>query len=502
MGVKITINGYQFNGATYSVQEDATPLAAGDSTGGVGTFDITVPRPDPDAHLSQGKRLLADYGPDFFLETEAYISDSSRGAVVGTVRSVSRNDEDGSLTFTCVTRLDLLNIYNVQAKPYIGTLGGAIDYYFSLADVTSGFVVDPEVASRSVTYPGWSGELWYHLKLVCAAQDCEITLINGTITFRAVRGVQVVRGRDLTRNAERRIDTIAQAVEVYNYNNRRITNELVYPTRGWDGSLEVLNVNAGEVAEYQLELSASVSSIQTPTMVENVGPDYKASSVYTIVANDGLPIPPALWSRHGGKVQITINPDTTSLTVKLFGAVGIPTVEGEFATNFSLALASDTTSNRYSTLRIVGSGVAFDKQVTRIRTGVPPEKTATEVGVTIDNPFLSGVDETYRAGTRAAKQFSGANPTLSGSVIALTRNGDDPVIGNVQGARVYDRRSHRWFRVRTGTTTRESIDFQADDDFTIGDMMDAWGGRTYAQIASEFPNFTYRQLDAAGWKSA
>src|SRR5690606_11121151 len=114
-----------------------------------------------------------------------------------------------------------------------------------------------------------------------------------------------------------------------------------YPPGGWSPDVEILNVNAGEIAEYTLELSASVSAIQTPTMLTSVTPEHATSSVYTIVANDGLPVTEALWSSRGGSLIVRINPDTQSLTIRMRGATGVPLSTGGAATNFLVALASD-----------------------------------------------------------------------------------------------------------------------------------------------------------------
>ena len=47
MGVKIVIDGRDYEVASYSVSEDSTPLDGGDSSGSVGTFSISAIIPDP-----------------------------------------------------------------------------------------------------------------------------------------------------------------------------------------------------------------------------------------------------------------------------------------------------------------------------------------------------------------------------------------------------------------------------------------------------------------------
>lgn len=501
MTVELTIAGHLFESESYRISESISSLTAGDSSGAIATFDVTIRRPDPYANLRPGNEALLKYGPDFFVGEEVTLSDSRRGTISGTVRDMSRTDQTGSISYTCISSMEALNTYNVKSKPFRGTLENAIKYYLSLAGITSGFSIDSFIAPRPVNYIGWAGELWHRLKMLAMAQDFEMALVDDVIVFRRTRQKTLIQARDVSRSASRTLNSLAKSVEVYNYNTSSMSMGLVYPTDGWDGSLEVLNVNAGEVAEYQLELNSSIDLLETPTMVENVGPDYKASSVYTIVANDGLPIPPAQWREHGGKVMFSINDDTTSLTATLWGAVGIYTIEGELATNFSLALASDATSNRYSTLRLRGRGVRFKKEVVSIRTGVSDSKTNTDVGVTVDNPFLTDLGRVYRVGMAAAAQYAGTVPSVTGDVVVHSAD-NSSAVGNVVGMKVYDSETRRWYRATSVRTGPDKINFSAEDDFTFEDLKAKWDGLTFGQVTSQMQGLTFRQADATGWEVA
>lgn len=590
MGFKAFFSGLPVDGplqiADYNVSEESSPLKAGDSSGSVGTFSLSIPIPDPsliealgpidnsgygDLGYGEGPyggvegqltpwAMLGIFGPTVFIDTTVEISDSRKGFTLGRVNAAELSKDGGSIQLSGLSRMGRLNVYGIQAQPFIGTLREAFTYYLSLADVTTDLFVDDAIGDRPVVFPGWSGELWYNLKLMAAAQDCDISLVSGIILLREIRKRIATTDRDTSRSISTGSGTLAQAVEVYQYNNSPISNQLVYPPGGWNKEVEVLNVNAGETAEYTLELSASLSSIQEPEMQTFVAESYSASSVYTIVADDGLPVNPTQWEAFGGSVRVEILPDTTRLLVTLRGAEGIPTSAGAAAQNFSLALGSDTTGNRYSTLRIVGTGVAFNRVKKRIRTGVPASKTSTDVGVTIDNPFISTVNDLYRAGTRAAKMYSGAAMGLSGGVIGINRRGDsgvatypsygqvetalkqsigptstygaeqsyytglglityeqvrqywfeqfrdddvDQVFGNVQGARIYDRRTRRWYRIRQADLSPGGINISsADDDLTIGDIQDLYSGQTYASVQTMLDPFTYREVELAGlWRT-
>lgn len=563
MGFRISIEG--LNGETpkpyealdFSVDEAATPLAAGDSSGQVGTFSITVATPSLLGSTRSVNSILQSIGPSYLIGHSVRIFDSKKGFTLGQIDSATLSQDNATTALSGTSRMGSLNVYGIQAQPFVGTLSAAFTYYLGLGGITTDLFVDDTIASRPVVFPGWSGELWFYLKQMAAAQDCDVSLVSGVVLLRPIRKRVASNNRDTSRSVSFSTSTLAQSVEVYQYNNRPITNELVYPPGGWTPEVEVLNVNAGETSEYTLELSASVSSIVQPTMLEFVEQEYSASSVYTIVADDGLPVSAAAWTQYGGSLTLTIDPGTTTLKVVLVGAVGLPTSAGVEATNFSVALGSDVTGNRYSTLRIVGSGVAFDKQKKRIRTGVPASKTSTEVGVTVDNPFISTVNDLYRAGTRAAKMYSGAVPSLTGTVTSVNRRGDsgsatyptygtvenelktrlggavtygqvqtyylstlglstyddvqsywftvfqnndlDQVFGNVQGARIFDAKTARWYRVRQARPTPANISINsADDDLTHSDMFTYFGGRTYGSVQATRSTMTYDQDRMAG----
>lgn len=437
MGVRITIGDYDYDATDYTVSEEASPVALGDSMGSVGTITFTTPMPDP---VMQPNHPINLYTEGWLKNQAIRLADSRYGFTIGTVDSSSVTANGTLLQVESQTRLGDLNIYNVQAEPFIGTLGDAFEYYLSLAGITTDLFVDESIASRAVAIPGWEGELWFHLKELTAAQDCDISLVSGVVLLRPIRTRVAERGKDIQRSTDNRTESLAQAVEVYLYKTEAIEDELVYPIGGWTPETEVLNVNAGETAEYTLELSSSLSSIQAPTMLTSVAQDYDATSVYTIVADDGLPVPVDQWEDFGGKVEITLNPDTTTLNVKLTGAEGVPTTgSGETSRAFSLALASDTSGSRYSTLRIVGTGVRYERILKRVRTGVSAQNAPQDVGVTIDNIFINTIDDLYRAGTRAAKRFAGNMPSISGSLYSINRRGDTgvasyPTYGEVQDA--------------------------------------------------------------------
>ena len=500
MGAQFKVAGkYVFHTQAWTVEEDTTPLAAGDTYGSTGSLRITIPYPDPDIPRSQdtGTKWVLDYGRDILLGKSFVFTDSDWGMIDGKITSVN-SSQFGMFEVQCETSLNKLNIYNVQAQPFVGTLGDLLRYYCSLAS-TPIPAIDSALNTRPISAIGWSGELWYHLKMLAVAEEFEIALVSGVPTFRLLRQRDVVKGRDTGRGGALDIPTLAQTVEVYQYNTVQITNQLVYPPGGWtaDPPVEILNVNAGEESTYTLELSASVSSISQPTVVSNVSPEYAASSVYTVVGSDGLVVPPALWTANGGMLKVEINDDTTSLTVTVRGASNVPTVQGTWSTNFQIALASDFNNSRYSTLRIVGSGVAFKKDKRTFRTGITASQTGTIVGETIDNIFLSSTNQCYRAGVRSAVRFAGPVPSASADMTKAMRGSQ---FGLSAGSRMFNRESARYFRARSANLQPGQAQLDFDDDLLYDDMEGFRTGQTYAQVQATRTGLTYRDDFLAGMR--
>lgn len=546
MGFKIEVGGFEFNLLTYSVQEDSTPLAGGDTSGQVGTINLTVQVPNPD--LPSKNQLFKSYGPKILQGKDVVLSDTRKGFTLGYVTSVS-DPRGATFQLTCETRLGKLNIYNVQAQPFVGTLRNAFQYYASLAGITAEVYVDDTVADRSVVFPGWNGELWFQMKQMAAAIDCDISLVSGVILLRPIRAREAVGGRDVSRSLSVS-GQMAQNIEVYVYQNQPVTNTLVYPIKGWSEDVPIISANAGEYVEEVIELSTSLTSIVQPQIREFVSQSSNTESVFTVSGDDGFPITETAWNRAGGKLSVEINPDTTSITVKFQAPTGeIPNRDGSAIKEFGLSLSSDENVGKYSTLRLIGSGVQFDKQLITIPTGLSKTETGTEVGITIDNPFVRSLNDAYRVGLRAAKSYAGNNVEISGEVISVNRLGDtgittfpsynyvqskyngmtydavdilnagksyqqvqadllaevqgdqdfdNQVFGNVNGARVWDKDSNRFYRIRSATLALGATSFEAEDDLLYNDILGKWGGVTYNAIQSKFSGLSYNEVHLIG----
>ena len=509
------------NLSTYTVQEDATPLIGDDNSGGVGQINFNVVE-DPGA---EGTILL--------LNDTVELIDPFYGRTNGDITSISTSD--GVASITANSRLGRL-VATRSVQPYTGTLGGAITYYFSLAGITSGFTIDSTITGRSVSYPGFTGDIWDALKQICIAQRIEISLVSSNIVVRPIRGriAEVAANSSITWDVAN--GDIAQSVNVWLYNNQRKVNNLVYPSGGWTSDVTVYQVDAGQTLEVNIPVDVSLESLQQPIVQNSVAPLYSATSVYAVAGNDGLPITAAQWTATGGSLTVAIGEDTKSIDLTIVGA-NDPT--GKYAP-YRIAMSSGP-SNYYSSLRIVGTGVFFDKQVYNFSTGVPSNQTATEVGAEIDSPFISTVAEAFTVGMATAQRWAGADQTMTVNATVINRKGDkgtanyptigqfdienagrtfaqfdtiwtgqtysqfdtywfakvqddftNQAFGNVAGARYQYR--YQWYRIRSASTSESGIQYQSERDTMVSDFDSAWTGKTFAQFDTRWTGKTYQDF--------
>lgn len=535
MGVEIIVNGNRTELTSYSVSESSTPLSGSDSSGSVGTIRLTAP------HF-RGDQLL--------INKAVTISDSFHGVTLGTVRKVSPNLDSALQNFDAELIFGSLN-FDMQVQPFTGTVKQAVQYYLGLGNITTDIMVSPEFADDPIDVPGWFGNLWVGMKRFAAAIDAEFALVNNAVVFRRIRTRTVRNARDISRNSTIEATEMAQQVEVYYYNNDYRTNALAYPTGGWTAEVSPLTVPAGESIQHKLTVDVSLDYLKQPTCVTNVSKTYAGpDSVFTVTGSDGLPITPAQWTNFGGKLSVSIGEDTKTILVDITGPSGLVQSNGEPQRQFSLALPSGTSTNQtYSTLRIVGDGVFFNKQLLTVPTGLTDSDTSNVVGATVDSPYISTLEQAYTVGLRTARTYSGQTLSIGGSVASVNNIGDtglfgvksygdvqldfagqayadiqsviqtlygtygdfqlftasntnpnveNQTFGNVAGARVFDYDTARWYRVREATVTPDDISFDAEDDMTMGDADTGFAGLTVGEVDAMFAGRTHFDASLLG----
>lgn len=539
MGVTTRLDGKRVHQVAYRVQESSMPLAGGDSSGGIGTIELDV--------------VDLPYSPiGLNVEEDLTLVDTNRGSTIGTTREIGDSRVVGArYNIMASNRLGEFNI-ETQVLPFSGTLENAFRYYCSLANIDSGIIVDDALASRPVNFPGWNGNLWNHMKMMATAISADLNLISNNVVLRPVRLFEAVRNREIDPTGGISSTDLALKQEVIWYDTQYVSSGLIYPAGGWRSDITPLSVTAGETVETVLDDSkdvfSSIFSLQQPVCVLSVAPEYAASSVYTVVGDDGIVIPPAQWADYGGSLSVSISPDTRGIIVSITGATGLVQTNGEPMRTFRIGLASGTSaSDTYSTLRIVGEHISISERSLILPTGVPTFRTGQEFAPTVDNPFLNDLESAYSAGVRGARRYAGRVMTVSASVSALNKRGntgtanyppysyaqslwdgdtyaqvktslvpktyamiqadfyasvqdsfDNQVFGNAPGARFWDQDTGRWYRVREATTEWGTMQIEGDDDLTNSDIQGFFSGMTYAQVQSHYGAVSYYKANVRG----
>lgn len=538
MAVDVTIDGTLYTStSSYTVQEDATPIVAGDNAGGTGQFTITLPTPED---ASKARR---------FRDKSVSLADGSQGTTVGIARQISGNDLE--TTITADSRLAAL-VVTRTTQPYVGTLEGAFRYYLSLCEVTTGIFVDASIASIPVTILGWNGSVWDGVKRLCAAYRVEVSLVSDNIVMRPIRTRTAINYRDSSRSWSFDATGMAQAIEIYYYQSQQKTGALAYPLGGWTADVTSFTVNAGETQTATIPLYpesdgegivASLASVQQPTAVDSVSKEYAASSVYSIVGKDQLPYLAAQWNAGGGSISVVIGDDTRSLVLTITAPA-----ETQYAP-YTIAMSSGA-SNNYSSLRIVGNGVFGDRKILNLKTGVSADRAPTEVATLIDNENILTEAQAWAAGIEALGMFSSARHSISVTTTGINRTSDNgsyrfptmgdandeyspktfaqmntlyagktmgevtaiekarksadfanQAFGNVSGARVF--LDNSVFRIRSAPQIGpDALQYTAERDVTAADINAALAGKSFAEVNAIFASNTMGDYNAMPLRSS
>lgn len=509
--VEITGNGKfagkRSNISGYAVDEESTPLDPGDSTGGVGTFEIVV----TEDSAPDGTILLLNDG--------ITITDSAAGITSGYVDSISVNGAAATVSGSGELSLFVGTGY---IPPFSGTLKAAVENIANRAGVTSPIVVDTAIQSVQVRHGGGYLDYWLLLRDLCTATGvAEIAYVSNKIVVREPRQneARIDRVSDLSwgvSNVE-----LAQNVEVKYWNYNPLTSQMVFPYGGWAmDTYTVGPIGASETQTFNIPVNVALTSITQPTAQDFVSRDYSGpDSVYAVAGNDGLPIPAAQWRAQGGRLRVSIGQDRRSIDVSVTGAS-----EVRYAP-YQIAVASGP-SDYYSALRIMGSGYGFREELITVPTGAPASKTSQEVGITIDNPWIDTYEDAMDVALRAAGRFAAPMQTvdITASVInSSTGSYEFPtfadfaaqyptetfaqfdaawptetfadfdeyqwelvenrfvnqVFGNAGGARI--RYRDAYYRIRSATTSENGIvNASAERDTIFSDFNAQYSGVTFA----------------------
>lgn len=494
----------------YSVVEEAMSPNPADFSGGYGSISFSIVE-NPDTKLLRGKT--------FELE------DGIKGKTSGIVTHVSSSPD--SVSVTTDSMLGVLNSWQTL-DPISGTFSFLIRYVFDLVSLNLPVRFEGGTDEIPVISRGYIGNLWDWIKQLLSANQVEMALVYNTVVFRPYRTYEAYRGREEDFGWSVSQTETARAVEVTYYNSVDGFMEYYPVSYDDDDDPVIMQADAGETVEYALQLSATpVAPLQQPIAVYTVDDEPQPVSVYSVAGNDDLPIQPAQWRASGGDLTVRVSDEDPSQVIVTVRGANIPNLAP-----FRIAMSSGS-GNYYNSLHLVGEAIKYEPKVIRIPTGASIDTTGTDVGVTVENPFIQTKEQAFSLGILVAGAYSGGEVTVSGSAWDINRRefsggvyaqirdfnstwesgstiadfnaryaltqivefnerwddyalGEFPVqaFGNAAGARLRD--NDAFYRITSATFTPGPLTYMAVMDSLVGDFNDVWdNGTTIAEFNEE-----------------
>ncbi len=516
---------------SYSVVEDSTPAEASDSSGGTGQIKFKV-IDDP-----------ARFGSTLLLNDTVKLTDGDRGYTTGTISDVRSNN--GVLDVTADSRLGRL-VVQKTAVPVHASFPTVIRYYLSLAGIaTETVAVDAAFNSITVNAPGWSGDLYTKVKELLVTYGAEMSLLRGNVAVRPIRQRRALEINNSSESWSFSNRDVAKQVEVNYYNSVYRTNAVVYPKNGWDEDMPIYTVDAGERRVVNIPVGVALESLVQPDMYGSVPRSYMGpSSSFAAVGADGDPISVAAWQTGGGSLEVAIGANGTSIDLTIIA----PGVGSVAAANAPFRIGSQDVFGFYSSLRVIGTGVHFDVKSILVPTGADDSVTSRDIGVTVDNMFISTEAQARSLALDVASRWASPQRTLTITKSAINRPGetgesydfatfgqfdsyaasngiatfaqfdtawsgdsfgdfdnywyelvqdqfDYQVFGNAAGSRVAWRRA--MYRIRTVEIGPDEVSYTAEEDTTIGDFDASAAGMTIGQFDTSYFGLTFADFALA-----
>jgi hypothetical protein len=383
--------GHKSNIQTYSYLEESTPHTIGDDSGGVGAIGISAKDNSNDAMV-----LYRD---------DIKLSDARYGTITARVDTIASTD--GIVQLTASSRLVYIAI-NGTIPTGAYTLRNLFRRILQEAGITQDIAFSPLISESNILVPAYTGDLWVFLKETCSAYGVEVSLINNTIYFQPIRQREITLDNISTITYNIADSELAQSFNVAYYNYNAQSNILAYPYGGWNSEVSTYSVRANETVTFEIDIDGYLTSIVPPVAQNTVTKEYSGpASVYSVSGSDGLPIPAAQWNEMGGSLTAELIENGTKILITATG------MNFESLSPFSFSVSDGATE--YSTIRIVGSGVFFDRQLFNIKTGLPKELAPQELGAEIDNPLVSTIQQAIDLGVKARRKYAMPNQTITAS---------------------------------------------------------------------------------------
>lgn len=519
----------------YTVLEESTAIEASDSSGGTGQISFSA----IDDPSRTGSMLL--------LNDTVELTDGARGMTQGKINDIQ--GVNGAVAITADSRLGRL-VIDATSPGVNGTFGDAVFQYLALGGITDNIAIDSTLSTIPVVIPGWTGDLWRKINDLMVAYGAEIALVRAQVVVRKVRTRKALEINNISPTWRALNSEVAQNVEVAYYNTQYCTNALVYPQGGWNDSVTVYTVEAGQTLSVNIPVNITLKSLIQPNVVDLVSQLYAGpSSMYSVIGSDGTAILATEWTAGGGSIRVAIGKDGKSIDATIQGAQGSISQYSPFRIAVNRGV-----NDYYSSLRISGTGIFYDRKTVVVPTGADANLTSREVGATVDNVHVQTEGQARSLALDVASRWASPRRTLSlkkvnvnklrdtqqnfdaatfqdfdtqypsllfsdfdtlfaGKTFAqfdqayydsVNTQYDFQVFGNANGSRFQWRRN--MYRIRSARITAGEVDLESEVDTTIGDF-DALTPKTPKYTWTEqrrnyFPDPYATSLSSGGWGSA
>lgn len=471
---------------SFSYSEDATPISAANLDGGTGQVTAQLVSDTS----SRGSRVA--------INNEAILSDEEYGDINFTIKKLSFNNDLVSVVGqTIQSKLDVERTAQPQGSDAGGyNLYEAILYYCFLVDVEPRFEpgLQTKLEAIDVDFVGWQGNVWEHLKMLCAASYVdandssflEMYIVNDELWFR--QGAQSqLDTEDLLSEESVDIDAYdaAQSVTVYKYNTDYRANSLVRQQ-----NIEALNfanlelvsivdsfqVSANEKITRRVLVNASLEYVEQPIAVQTIAFPVTYSQ-YVIVGKDGLPLTPAQWNGQGGSMSISLTENPNEIEITIVGA-NYPELEP-----FRIGVESSGGED-YPAFYVRGTGVFFERTEHSIYTGAPASERVE--ATTIDNPFIVNDRILWSKGVRIAQELAGPTYKLSQNIPSGLQFGE--AVGSIVDA------FGSKFRVTNTRFDQSGASLEAKSYVTFADFSTAWARSTIANFNTSMSGISFNEF--------
>jgi hypothetical protein len=430
----------------YSYSEDVTSLEPSEITGGTGQVNFSAPGNyvDKDGNTHPNSLLL--------INNTMTLSDDSRGSIEFQVKQISSNS--GIVSLVGDTLESRLNVER-SASAHGGSTANlltAIQYYCELVGIFPSIDGDLETELQAipVNFIGWRGNVWEHLKMLCAGVSLSATDNIGLEMYVDVNELVFRKALQTEADYKDEIESqsisisafdAAEEVNIYNYNTSYKTNGIVrdvsetVSVMGFDPKnvsiADSMQVDAGETITKRFSINASLESVNQPVCVATINP-YPYTGItgqYVIVGSDNLPISPTQWNALGGLVTISLTENPTEIEISVT-APPVPEILHNADSNKGLAPykigVEEADGSEYPAFYITGTGVFFDKKEVAFQTGASTNFTSKIDAPSIDNPFITKASDLAIRGVAAAQKICGPSIKLTESVAKPLMFGETP----------------------------------------------------------------------------